>query len=110
MVVAGVVAGRAELDVQEEYRPGETGRRLVPRDGAAQSGEYLSIVYSRTLQVKAAGAISASTRLTVDESRQMRGLRRTEVNGVPVAEDAAVLGLALDESQDGLVWVLVNVQ
>ena len=57
MVVAGVVADRAELDVQEEYRPGETGRRLVPRDGAAQSGEYLSIVYSRTLQVKAAGAI-----------------------------------------------------
>ena len=44
MVVAGVVADRAELDVQEEYRPGETGRRLVPRDGAAQSGEYLSIV------------------------------------------------------------------
>ncbi len=42
--------------------------------------------------MKAAGAISASTRLTVDESGQMRGLRRTEVNGVPVAEDAAVLG------------------
>jgi hypothetical protein len=110
MAVAGVVAGRAELEVEEEHRPTETGRRLVPRVGAAQPGEYLSIVYSGPMQVKAAGAISAGTRLTIDESGNARGLRRTEVNGVPVAEDSAVLGIALNESQDGMVWVLVNPQ
>ena len=108
--VVGVVAGRAELVIEEEHRPGETGKRLVPREGAAQPGEYVTIVYSGPMQVKATVPIAAGEKLTVDDNGNARGLRKTEVNGFPVAEDAPVLGIALSESQDGLVWVLVNPQ
>ena len=52
--VVGVVAGRAELVIEQEHRPTETGRRLVPREGAAQPGEYVTIVYSGPMQVKVA--------------------------------------------------------
>ena len=40
----GVVAGRAELVTEQNHRPDETGKRLVPRDGAAQPGDYVTIV------------------------------------------------------------------
>ena len=108
--VVGVVAGRAELVTEEDHRPTETGERLVPREGAAQPGEYATIVYSGPMQVRATGPIAAGAKLTVDEGGNARGLRKTEVNGVRVAEDAPVLGIALSESQDSLVWVLVNPQ
>ena len=108
--VVGVVAGRAELVIEEDHRPTETGERLVPREGAAQPGEYATIVYSGPMQVRATGPIAAGAKLTVDEGGNARGLRKTEVNGVRVAEDAPVLGIALSESQDSLVWVLVNPQ
>ena len=108
--VVGVVAGRAELVTVAEHRPMETGKRLVPRDGAAQPGEYVTIVYSGPMQVKTAVAIAAGEKLTIDDHGHARGLRKTEVNGVRVVEDAPMIGIALSQSQDGLVWVLVNPQ
>jgi hypothetical protein len=49
-------------------------------------------------------------KVAVGDDGAARGLRRTEVNGVPVVEDAPVLGIALSEARDGMVWVLVNPQ
>ncbi len=108
--VVGVVAGRAELVIQKEHHPGTTGQVLVPRQGAAQPGEYISVIYNGPMQVKAAGPVAAGERLTVDADGNARGLRKTEVNGVPVAEDAPVLGIALSAPANGLVWVLINPQ
>jgi hypothetical protein len=106
----GVVAGFAELVVEDDHRPSETGKRLVPREGAAQPGEYVTIVYSGPMQVRAAGPIAAGVKLTVDDDGLVRNLRRTEVNGVSLAEDAPVLGIALSALESGFVWVLVNPQ
>ena len=108
--IVGVAAGRAEVEIREEHRATETGKRLVPREGAAQPGDYVSIVYSGPMQVRATGPVLAGAKLTIDDNGGARGLRKTEVNGVPIAEDAPVLGIALSESQDGMVWVLVNPQ
>lgn len=82
----------------------------MPREGAAQPDEYVTIVYSGPMQVKAAGSIAAGEKLTIDAGGAVRSVRKIEVAGVPVAEDAPVLGIALSEPHDGLVWVLVNPQ
>jgi hypothetical protein len=111
--VIGVVAGRAELVTEVEHRPMETGKRLVPRDGAAQPGEYLTIVYSGPMQVKAAPgdtAIAAGARLTVGSDGHVRPLQTRTVEGMVVTEGAPVVGVALGAAKDGLVWVLVNPQ
>jgi hypothetical protein len=109
----GVVAGRAELMIEEEHRPTETGRRLVPREGAAQPGEYVTVVYSGPMQIKVApgeNAIAAGTRLTVAGDGTMRALRTSTLEGMVVTEGAPVIGVALDASKDGMIWVLVNPQ
>jgi hypothetical protein len=108
--IVGVVAGRAEVDVKQEPREGESGMRLVPRAGAAAPGDYVSIIYNGPVQVRAAGGVVVGQKLTIGDDGAARSLRRTEVNGVPVVEDAPVLGIALSEVQDGMVWVLVNPQ
>ncbi len=108
--IVGVVAGWAEVDVKPEPRAGESGVRLVPREGAAAPGDYVSIIYNGPVQVRAAGAVAVGEKLTVGDDGAARGLRRTELNGIPLVEDAPVLGIALSEAQDGRVWVLVNPQ
>jgi hypothetical protein len=108
--IVGVVAGWAEVDVKQEPREGESGVRLAPREGAAAPGDYVSVIYNGPVQVRAAGAVAVGEKLAVGDDGAARGLRRTEVNGVPVVEDAPVLGIALSEAQDGMVWVLVNPQ
>lgn len=117
--VGGVVAGRAELVTVEGHRPTETGKRLVPREGAAQPGDYVTIVYGGPMRVKTApgeGAITAGTRLTAAADGQVRALGTIKVQlaggeGVAeLAESAPVVGVALDDAQDGEVWVLVNPQ
>ncbi|WP_423224512.1 hypothetical protein [Candidatus Amarolinea aalborgensis] len=111
--VVGVVAGRAELVTEKEHRPMETGKRLVPRDGAAQPGEYVTIVYSGPMQVRTAPgdtAIAAGTRLTVGSDGHVRPLQTRTVEGMVVTEGAPVVGVALEAAKDGLVWVLVNPQ
>ena len=86
----------------------EASQVLVPRDGAAQPGEYVTIVYSGPMRVKTSASILVGEKLTIAAGGAVRGLRRIEVGGVPMAEDAPVLGIALSEPQDGRVWVLVN--
>lgn len=108
--VVGVVAGWAEVDVKQEPREGESGVRLVPRAGAATPGDYVSIIYNGPVQVKASGGVVVGQRLTIGDDGAARSLRRTEVNGIPVVEDAPILGIALSDVQDGMVWVLVNPQ
>jgi hypothetical protein len=111
--VVGVVSGRAEMVMEAHPRPSETGKRLVPRDGAAQPGEYVTIVYSGPMQVKVASgesAISAGTRLTAATDGSVRPLQTRMVDGMVVTEGAPVIGVALEAAKDGKVWVLVNPQ
>lgn len=113
MTMVGVVTGRAEVDVQEAHRPNETGKRLVPRPGAAQPGQYVTIVYSGPAQVKAApgeAGIAAGMRVTAAADGTVRPLQTRTVEGMVVTEGAPVLGLALEAAAGGLVWVLVNPQ
>lgn len=111
----GVVRGKAELDqapAGATLRDGKNGQRLVPRAGAAQPGEYLSIVIYGPMQVRAGaqdGPIGPGTRLAVDEAGAARALKTVVVEGIALAESAPTVGIALT-APDGkdLVWVLVN--
>lgn len=115
----GVVAGRAELVVHEDHRPGETGRRLVPREGAAQPGDYVTIVYSGPMPVKVApdaAPVVAGTRLTAASDGTVRPLGTVKVRladgsgTADLLETAPVIGIAITPASDGQVWVLVNPQ
>ncbi len=75
-------------------------RATTPVSAPAQPGEYVTIVYCGPMQLKAAVPVAAGEKLTVDDNGDVRGLRKTEVNGIPVAEDAPVLGIALRKGQD----------
>lgn len=115
---AGVVAGRAELvtepqDAEEGDPPAPPGQHLAPRTGAAQPGEYLTVVYSGPMQVRTApgeSGITAGERVTAAADGAVRPLATRTVDGMVVGEGAPVLGLALEAPKDGLVWVLVNPQ
>ncbi len=110
--IVGVIAGSADIDTETEPREGTTGVRLVPRTGTVQPGAYLSVVYYGIAQVRAGtdAAITVGQKLTVDAAGHVRARQQVEVNGVTLAEDAPVLGIALSLVEDGLIWVLVNVQ
>lgn len=116
--VVGVVAGRAELvskasDPEEGDPPLESAQHLAPREGAAQPGEYLTVVYSGPMQVRTASgesAITAGERVTAAADGAVRPLATRTVDGMVISEGAPVLGLALAPAEDGLVWVLVNPQ
>lgn len=115
---AGVVAGRAELvaepqDAEEGDPPAPPGQHLAPRTGAAQPGEYLTVVYSGPMQVRVApieSVVAAGARMTAASDGTVRPLATRTVDGMVVSEGAPVLGLALEAPKDGLVWVLVNPQ
>jgi hypothetical protein len=115
--VIGVVAGRAELDDRQPdkgEKRGKTILRLVPREGPAGPGEYVSIVIYGLAQVKASAVdspIQHGTRLTAaDQPGYARAVRTVEVQGVQVAENTPVIGVALESLKDGQapIWVLVN--
>jgi hypothetical protein len=115
--VIGVVAGRAELNKHHHDKSGnadETVLRLVPREGPAGPGEYVSIVIYGLAQVKASAVdspIQHGTRLTAaDQPGYARAVRTVEVQGVQVAENTPVIGVALESLKDGqaLIWALVN--
>ncbi len=117
--IVGVVKGRAEIDVAKEPRPGQSGRRLVPREGEAQPGEYVTIVYSGPMQVSVAAdetGIVAGTRLTAAANGAVRpqGTIRVQLadgeGTATMPDNAPVLGVALEAPKDGMVWVLVNPQ
>jgi hypothetical protein len=107
----GVVQGWAELVTEEQPRPDEIGLHLVPREGSAEPGQYVTIAYSGLTQVRATGPIAQGSKLAVGDGGSARALRTVTVDGVELAENVAVIGVALEGLEgDGLVWVLVNVQ
>jgi len=114
----GVVAGQAELvteewDAEQGDPPARPGQHLAPRAGAAQPGEYLTVVYSGPMQVRVApgeDAISGGTRLAAAADGAVRPLATRTVDGMVVSEGAPLLGIALEPAKDGLVWVLVSPQ
>jgi hypothetical protein len=112
--VVGVVQGWAELRTEEEPRPGEIGQQLIPREGAAEPGAFVTIIIYGPVQVQAgnaAGAITPGAKLAIGERGRARALQSVAVDGVQLAESAPVIGIALTAPDgDGLVWVLVNPQ
>ncbi len=113
------MAGRAELIAEKERRPDETDKRLVSREGAAQPGEYVTVVYSGPMQVKVApgeSAIVAGTRLTAAADGTVRpiGTIKVQLAGgegtADLSESAPVIGVALEPAKDGRVLMLVNPQ
>jgi hypothetical protein len=111
--VVGVVAGRAELDTDDESEAGPAG--LVPREGPAAPGEYVTIVTHGVMQVTvdaASRAIAPGDRLTVGADGGVRTLRTVMIDGITLSESAPSVGIALESpdraaSADG-IWVLVN--
>jgi hypothetical protein len=117
----GVVIGRGEVVANDG---GETAGKdfyLVPREGAADPGDYARIVVYGPVQVQAGAglaahspagaAIMAGDRLTIGEDGLARPLQTVTVDGVQLSESKATLGIALDVvDADGLLWVLVNPQ
>lgn len=117
--VAGVVVGRAALTAPEGSLAAGAGRLLVPREGPARPGDFVTIVYSGLAQARLVpGAIdvAAGERLTVAGDGMVRPLGSIAVQlagdagTVALAENAPVVGLALDAARSGRVWVLVNPQ
>jgi hypothetical protein len=116
--VVGVVSGWAELVTEEEPRPNEIGQRLVPREGAAKPGQYVTVVYSGLAQVKVNGPIQEGMSLVAgtNGSARAKGTLKVQLaNGegtAQIPETAPVIGIALEglQSGEGLVWALVNVQ
>ncbi|MGW8250454.1 MAG: hypothetical protein ACWGO1_07410, partial [Anaerolineales bacterium] len=109
----GVVQGRAELDMVENPRPGQAGERLVPREGSANPGDFVTVIIYGIAQVRVSSisTVESGARLAMDASGLARPLQTVEVNGVQLQESAPTLGTALDApGADGLVWVLVNPQ
>jgi hypothetical protein len=86
---------------------------VAPGAGAAQPGEYLTVVYSGPMQVRTApgeSSITAGERVTAAADGAVRPLATRTVDGMVVSEGAPALGIALEPAKDGLVWVLVNPQ
>ncbi len=117
--ILGVVAGRAEVVMDADPQPDETGQRLVPREGAGQPGEYVTVVYSGPMQVKLAAdlaPITAGTRMTGAADGQPRalGTKSVQLAGgegtLDIPENLPVLGTSLAAAGNGKVWVLVNPQ
>jgi hypothetical protein len=111
--VVGVVQGWAEeLLSNFESGRGELDKWLIPRQGPAEPGDYVTIVIYGPIQVKsdtATGLITAGVRLTAADEGRARPLKTAEVEGIQIAESVPTIGIALDEAtSDGLIWVLVN--
>jgi hypothetical protein len=113
----GVVRGRAEPDVVQtdaQLGEGETTQRLVPSEGAAEPGQYVTIVIYGPVQVQTSamdGSIQPGTRLAAGDGGTARALKTVVVEGVTLAESAPTVGIALGTpDKAGLVWLLVNPQ
>lgn len=112
--VIGVVRGWAEVVEDGDKLEGGVAQRLVPREKPAQPGEYVSIIIDGLAQAKASalsGVIQEGTRLTAaTEPGHVRAVKTVDIQGVEVAENTPILGIALEglEAGQNLIWVLVN--
>jgi hypothetical protein len=109
--LAGVVASRMVWQVAPG-KEDEGAMALQPAEGAAQPGEYVSIVVLGIAQVKVdpAADIVAGQRLTVsDLAGQARALVTRTIDGMLVAEGAPVIGVALEAPVDGRDTIAVFV-
>ncbi len=109
--LAGVVASRMLWQVAPG-KEDEGAMALHPVDGAAQPGEFVSIVVLGIAQVKidpGAGIVTGQ-RLTVsDLAGQARALRTATIDGMLVAEGAPALGVALETPVEGQKTIAVFV-
>lgn len=110
--VIGVVANRME------WRPAEGPAKdemvLMPADGPADNGDYVSLVVLGVADVRLApGAdVDRGTRLTAAEAGgAARALRTEKLNGMTVTEGAPVVGVALEDARGrDTVPVFVNLR
>lgn len=118
--IVGVVESHLAL-IQQPSRPqpaeSETDIEAPPLelrsvDGPAQAGDYVAITVMGAAQVKVQDGetILAGQRLTAGDGGSVRALQTRSLDGMAVTEGAPVIGVALEPSKDGLVWVLVNPQ
>lgn len=112
--IIGVVQGNAEPVATKEPRPDEIGLRLIPGGGEAAPGAFVTILTHGLAQVHAQAlhnAIHQGDRLTINQNGQARPLATITLDGIELAEDAAVLGIALEPLTSGKtdkIWVLIN--
>jgi hypothetical protein len=114
MPLAGVVVGRAELIEDQLQDPEVTIPILVPREGTAAPGEYVTVLIYGLARVRAeadSGLVHAGDRVSISPNGLARPLQTVEVDGVRLQESAPLLGMAIDQPDaEGWVWVLVNPQ
>ncbi|HJR91714.1 MAG TPA: hypothetical protein VJ938_04695 [Acidimicrobiia bacterium] len=104
----GVVESRMVF----EAPAGKDEPALQSVEGAAQPGEYVSLIVSGVADVKVSSTsgISEGTRLTASDSAgRVRALETRQVDGIEVAEGAPVIGIALESPAEGATTVPVYV-
>jgi len=112
-----VVRGHAEPEIppaDARLSEDETGQRLVPGRGAAEPGEYVTIVIYGPVRVRADtldGSIRPGSRLAAGDRGVARAPKTVVVEAVTLAESAPTIGIALAAPDEaGPVWVWVNPQ
>jgi hypothetical protein len=111
--VVGVVATRMEWRLAEGKET-EGEMVLMPADGPASDGDYVSLVVLGVadVRVERGASITKGTRLTAsDAGGRARALRTESLNGMMVSEGAPVVGVALENSSGrDTVPVFVNLR
>lgn len=112
----GVFIGRADpksKNVADEDNPNLVTRLVVTQE-SARPGEYVSVLVFGKTKLQAnntGGPITAGSRVAIDGSTgSVRALRSVEVEGLQLAEDAPIVGIALENlgADEGMLWVYVN--
>jgi hypothetical protein len=109
--VVGVVAGRMAL----QAAPDKEDLQLASADGPAGPGDYVAITVLGVAQMWAepGAGLAAGQRLTASaQPGRVRALQTRTVEGIVVAEGAAVVGVALGpvDEATGLVPVMVTLR
>jgi hypothetical protein len=112
--VIGIVLGQARSEYLQGK--GKPVQRLLPGSKPVKPGDYVTIMTYGFGQVKASAGkapIAAGQRLTASETPGTAcALRTVHLDGVELGESAPVIGIALEDLQEGeeLIWALVNVR
>jgi hypothetical protein len=101
--VIGVVKSRMVYEVAPG-KEAEGEMSMHSAEGAAQPGEYVSLVVYGVAQMKIdpGATIMPGERLTASEQAgRARPLQKQEINGMQVVEGAPVIGIALEAPIEG---------